>query len=221
MGMHRCFRVAFLALLLTSAACAADVGNCSVRKGQYEAWLSLAKHAPTRPVRGASLAPATQTAPDTATAEGMGREYRNYFQCISDAPLPADDDGGRSLCKDAAVDRLPAAVCQTALYLKTGRKDATDLLDSLPANKRSAEMIWDLQKIAVSGSAGIFLPDGPAYKIVDELFVLVLDDKETAVSKYFHVVANAVGPDGKHVDAQIKILLREAPAVVVKQWEVL
>ena len=92
------------------------------------------------------------------------------------------------------------------------------------ASKKSAEMIWDLQMIVESGSptrqAAIFLPDGPAYKIVDELFVLVLDDKEMAALKYFQIAGSAAGTAGRHVDAQLKILLRESPAVVVKEWGV-
>jgi hypothetical protein len=223
--MHRRLQLAFLGLLLASAAQAAAAGSCGVRKGLYETWLSLAKHT-TRPVRGSSLAPAAQKTPDSLAAEGIGAEYLAFFQCIADAAVPGDEDGGRSLCKDAVADRLAAVVCQTALYLKTGRGNPKDLLDSLPATKRTAEMIWDLQTIAVSSSPGnrypaLFSPDGPAYKIVDELFVLVLDDMETAAAKYFHIAGSAVGPDGRHVEAQIKILLRESPAVVVKHWEVL
>ena len=199
--------------------------NCSVRKGLYETWLSLGKHTATRPVKGDSMAPRTQTAPDKQTSEGIGNEYQAFFQCLSDAALPADNEGGHSMCKDASSDRLAAVVCEAALYIKTGRTNPKELLDALRASKKSAEMIWDLQMIAESGSltrpAAIFLPDGPAYKIVDELFVLVLDDKEMAAVKYFQIAGAAVGTAGRHVDAQLKILLRESPAVVVKEWGVL
>jgi hypothetical protein len=215
-----------IALLVASAAHAADAANCGVRKGLYDAWLSVAKLTTNHtPILG-SLVPHGQSVSDPSSLEGIDSEYRNYFQCLSDVPLPADDDGGRSLCKDAGVDRLAAMVCQTALYLKTGRTGSKEFLDSLPANKKSAEMVWDLQSISDPVAAGnryptIFQPDGPAYKIVDESFVLVLDDKETAAAKYFHIVANATGAAASHVDGQIKIMLREAPAVVVKQWSVL
>lgn len=223
--MHRPFQLVLLGLLLTSAAYAADARGCSVRKGLYETWLSLAKHTATRPVKGESLAPPTPTALDIPTSEGIAGEYRTFFQCLSDAAPPVEDDPG-SFCKDAAGDRLAAVVCQTALYLKTGRSNPKELLDALPASRKNAEMIWDLETITGSGSPGnrqpaIFLPDGAAYKIVDELFVLVLDDKEMAAVKYFHIAGSAAGAAGRHIDAQIKILLRESPAVVVKEWAVL
>ena len=112
-----------------------------------------------------------------------------------------------------------------ALYIKTGRTGAKELIDVLPAGKTGPDMIWDLEAIAGAGAKqdripAIFLPKGPAYSIVDELFVLVLDDRDTAAAKYFHIAGAASGPGARYVDKQIKILLREAPAVVVKHWEV-
>ena len=215
-----------MALLLVSAAHAADTAGCGVRKGLYDAWLSVAKHTTNHTPIVGSLVSRNQPAPDPASLQGIDNEFRTYFQCLSDAPLPADDDSGRSLCKDAGVDRLAAMVCQTALYLKSGRKGSKEFLDSLPSTKKAAEMIWDLQSVGNPGTPTeqrppIFQPDGPAYKIVDELFVLVLDDRDTTATKYFHAVSAATGAGATHVDGQIRILLREAPAVVVKQWAVL
>jgi hypothetical protein len=215
-----------VALLLASAAHAAEAAGCGVRKGLYDAWLSVAKHTTNRTPIVGSLVSRNQPAPDPASLPGIDNEFWTYFQCLSDTPLPDDDDGGRSLCKDAGVDRLAAVVCQTALYLKSGRKGSKEFLDALPSSKKAAEMMWDLQSVGSPGAArdqqpAIFQPDGPAYKIVDELFVLVLDDRDTAATKYFHIVSAAMGAGATHVDGQIKILLREAPAVVVKQWVVL
>ena len=87
--------------------------------------------------------------------------------------------------------------------------------------------MWDLDAIAAGGgrnkspAPAIFLPKGPAYKFLDELFVLVLDDRETAVTRYFAIAASASGEAALYTDEQIKVLLRESPAVVVKEWPVL
>jgi hypothetical protein len=225
MWMRR-LQVFVIALLLASAAHAAESAGCGVRKGLYDTWLSVAKHTTNHTPIVGSLVSRNQPASDPSSLPGIDNEFRTYFQCLSDTPLPADDDGGRSLCKDAGVDRLASVVCQTALYLKRGRKGFKEFLDALPSTKKAAEMIWDLQSVGSPAAArdqqpAIFQPDGPAYKMVDELFVLVLDDRDTAATKYFHIVSAATGADASHVDGQIKILLREAPAVVVKQWAVL
>jgi hypothetical protein len=221
--MQERLRVALFGLLAVSAAHAADTAGCSVRKGLYESWLSLGKHAPSRAVKGAAPVVPSQPAMEAPSAQGIASAYGAFFTCLNDAAVPADDEGGRTLCKDAGNDRVAALVCETSLYLKTGRKASKDLLEALPATKKSAEMVWDLQSIAESGlDAGrypaMFQPDGPGYKILDELFVLVLDDQDTAAAKYSHIAGSASGTAGKHVDAQFKILVREAPAVVVKQW---
>ena len=57
--------------------------------------------------------------------------------------------------------------------------------------------------------------------MIDEVFVLALDDRDTAFSKYFHIAGAASGAGSAHVDGQIKVLLRESPMLVVKQWPVL
>ena len=86
-------------------------------------------------------------------------------------------------------------------------------------------MIWDLEAIAVPGSKDppppIFLPYGPAYRLIDELFLLVLDGRDNATAKYFTIAANASETGASHTDSQIQLLLREAPAEVVKEWPVL
>ena len=54
-----------------------------------------------------------------------------------------------------------------------------------------------------------------------KFFMLALDDRETAMAKYFHIVGAASGAGTQHTDAQIKILLRESPALVVEHWAVI
>jgi hypothetical protein len=224
--MRRPGRLALIGLLMAFAAHAADATVCSVRKGLYEAWLSPAKRATHSAPKSGALVASTQPAPDPSSAQEIGNEYQVFFQCLSDAALPAGEDGGSLLCKEAGADRVAALVCQLALYIKSGRTGAKELIDVLPATKKGAKIIWDLEAIAEAGAKrdrapAIFLPKGPAYKIVDELFVLVLDDRDTAAAKYFHIAGAASGSGARYADSQIKILLREAPAVVVKQWEFL
>jgi hypothetical protein len=224
--MRRPVRFALIGLLVVSAAHAADAASCSVRKNLYEAWLSPAKPAAHNAPKGGALMTSNRSVPDLSSGQEIGNEYRAMFQCLSDAALPPGEDGGSSLCTGAAADRLAAMVCQVALYIKAGRTGAKELIDILPASKKGADMIWDLDAIAGAGAKPdriptIFLPKGPAYSIVDELFVLVLDDRDTAAVKYFHIASAASGPGARYMDSQIKILLREAPAVVVKHWEVL
>src|SRR5438045_2977336 len=64
-------------------------------------------------------------------------------------------------------------------------------------------------------------PKGPAYKLLDELFLLVLDDKETAAAKYFNMWSAASPTGERYMGNQVQLLLRESPAVVVKEWPVL
>jgi hypothetical protein len=224
--MRRPVRFALIGLLVTSAAHAADAASCSVRKNLYEAWLSSAKPAAHNAPKGGALLASIQPAPDPSLGQETGNEYRTFFNCLSDAAVPSGEDGGSWLCKGAGADRLAGIVCQVALYIKTGRTGAKELMDALPTGKKGGDMIWDVDAIAGAGGnqdriPTIFLPKGPAYSIVDELFVLVLDDKDTAAAKYFHIAGAASGSGARYMDSQIKILLREAPAVVVKHWDVL
>jgi hypothetical protein len=111
------------------------------------------------------------------------------------------------------------------LYLKERRTGSKEFIDVLPG-KKTAELVWELDTIASGGPAKasvlpIFLPKGPAYKLVDELFLLVLDGREGAAAKYFAIAAMASGEAARHTDDQIKIFLRESPSLVVHEWPVL
>jgi hypothetical protein len=224
--MSRRILFALIGLLVGSAAHAAEPTGCVVRKGLYEAWLSSAKRSPGPLPRFGALLGSSRSSAEPASTQEIHDQYQNFFQCLSDSPLPADDEGGRSLCKEAAADRVGLLVCEVALYLKTNRNAGADFLDALPDSRKGAEMIWDLAAITDIGAAekrglSLFAPKGPAYKIIDEVFVLALDDRETAMSKYFHIVGAASGAGTEYTDSQIKILLRESPELVVKQWAVL
>jgi hypothetical protein len=140
--------------------------------------------------------------------------------------VPAAADSRSAMCADAATDRIASLVCQLSLYVKTDRTSGAELLDALPAGKKGAEMIWDLDAIADAGAVDkhfplLFAPKGPAYKLIDELFVLALDDRETAMAKYLQIVGAASAAGAQYTDLQIKILVRESPILVVKHWDIL
>jgi len=223
--MGRRFRVAVIGLLLGAAAHAAEPKGCEVHKGLYDSWLSLAKRGTRSGPIGALLG-ASRSTPRQDSAQDIYNEYRNFFQCLSDTTVPGDEESGRSVCKEAAADRIGALACQVMLYVKTGRTAGKELLDALPASKKGAEIIWDLDAIAAAGVEDnrfptFFAPKGPAFKIIDEVFMLALDNRETAMAKYFHIVGAASGAGAQYTDSQIKILLRESPALMVEHWAVI
>jgi hypothetical protein len=227
--MKRAGGLVILGLLLASAAAAAgtDPAGCSVRKGLYEEWVALSRRGGS-PLRFLKLVGGNNPAtPDSAKEQAIAEEYQAFFQCLSDAASQSgavrkqEEDAIQPLCDEAANDRLASLVCQTVLYVRGRRSESKQFMDALPTGKKGAEMIWDLEAIAELGQknpAAIFFPKGPAYKLIDELFVLVLDDKETAASKYFNLAASASEAGARHMDNQIKVLFLESPAVVVKQW---
>uniref|UniRef100_Q022L2 Secreted protein n=1 Tax=Solibacter usitatus (strain Ellin6076) TaxID=234267 RepID=Q022L2_SOLUE len=222
--MRRPARFALVGLLVASVAPAAEPAGCAVRKGLYDAWLTLNKR--TTRTFPKFTGSATRVAAEPASAEEIYREYQTFFQCLSDMALPAAADSRSAMCADASSDRLGSLTCQLSLYVKTDRTSGAELLDALPASKKGAEMIWDLDAIADAGVVDkhfppLFAPKGPAYKLIDEVFVLALDDRETAIAKYFHIVGAATGAGTQYTDSQIKILLRESPILVVKHWDIL
>jgi hypothetical protein len=216
----------FLGLFLTTLAAGADSTGCGVSKGLYEGWLALAKHVPAHVSKSDALVESAPSAvPDTDKRQSAAREYQAFFRCLSDTIEHQDKEALQSYCRQTDGDRLASVVCRTALYLKSGRTGDKEFVDALPAGRKGAELVWDLKEIAGpadrQSGAGLFLPEGPAYKLIDELFLLVLDDRESAAAKYFNIAAYASADGARHMDDQIKILLREAPSVVVKKWVIL
>lgn len=225
--MKRSAGLLFLGLVLSTTAAGAEAAGCGVSKGLYDGWLALAKLPTTRAVlKNVFVAGKSAATPDPAKQQAIGQEYQAFFQCLSDTAVPKDEHATQSYCREAGVDRLALLICQTAVYLKNGRTGSSEFVDAFPAGKRGAEMIWDLNDIAGVGpkmvpAAAMFLPNGPAFKLIDELFLLVLDGREAAAAKYFNLWVYSSGPGSQHMDEQIKILLRESPSVVVKRWAVL
>src|SRR5260370_2756382 len=217
--MRRTVVVLLLELLPALVAAGADAAVCGVRKGLYDGWLASEKRVGGVRARlmGALVSASTAPPPDEPNHESIGQEYRAFFQCLAGAAESPDLVALQSSCKDAAADGVASLVCETALYLKEGRTGSKEFVDALPV-KKLGELVWDLDAIAATAPdtvpiPAIFLPNGPAYTLLDELFLLVLDGKEDAASKYLAIASVARGEGARHTDEQIKVLLRESPAV--------
>jgi hypothetical protein len=211
-----------LGLIFGRPAAGTDSAGCGVSRGLYEGWLGVAKAAPARSSAAGALVASGSSVPESDKRTAIGKEYLAFFRCLSDTFEHQDKNAVLDKCRDVEADRIASLACRTAVYLKSGRTEAKEFLDSLPNNKKAAEVIWDLDSIAghQDDSGSIFLPHGPAYKLIDELFLLLLDDKETAAAKYLMISGLATGDAAHHTDEQIKLLMRESPAVVVKRWMV-
>ncbi len=163
---------------------------------------------------------------DSGRRAGVRQEYEAFFQCLSDASLEKREEAIRQCCKEADADPIASLVYRTVLYVKNGRTASKEFVDAFPTGRKGAQMVWDLQLIAGGGEGSAappaaFLPRGPAYKAIDELFVLVLDSREAAAGKYCNLLATASGTGERYMDEQLKILLKESPAIIVKQCVVL
>jgi hypothetical protein len=210
--MKRVVDLLLAGVLLATAAFGADAAACGVHKGLYSEWLGLSKP-PGRPrPRSDSSAYASDgAAVDSAKQAAIVREYGEFFQRLSKAAGVDEGDALQSCCVEAAADPLASLVCRGATYLKNQRSANKEFLEAFPTGRRGAQLIWDLETIAAD----------QAYRLVDELFVLVLDGREMAASKYFNLLSTASGSGERRMDGQVKVLLRESPAVVVKEWAVL
>jgi hypothetical protein len=120
------------------------------------------------------------------------------------------------MCKEAAANRIGALACQVAL----------------PSNGRTAEGIVGCaagrQKVRVDLGSGCNrrcrcrAADlhssrwGPAFKIIDEIFMLALDNRETAMANALHWCRIR----GRRAIYRFtdQILLRESPALTSGHW---
>jgi hypothetical protein len=210
-----------IGLLLATAAAWAEPAACSIRKGLYDEWLSVSKRASGHKGLTGALLRASPGAPDVEKQQVVDAEYRSYFQCLYDTPLKVDANNNDSFC-DPAADRLGSLVCQGVRYLKNGRTGGKDFIEAFPNNRKAGEMLWDLEEIMgppeKAPVVSIFQPEGPVTRLIDELFLLVLDEKDSATARYLNIWATATGADAKHMDDQMKLLVRESPGVVIKEW---
>jgi hypothetical protein len=225
--MRDAVRLLLFVLLSSPIVSAADAAGCSVSKGLYEGWLAVARPVSSHTAKiHALVAGSVSEAPDPERARAIGKEYQSFFQCLGETAEHQNQDALEERCQQVEGDRIASLVCRTAVYVKSGRAAGKDFIDAIPTGKKGAELVWDLDAIAGSSQEKaalpvMFQPSGPAYKLIDELFLRVLDDTDNAAAKYFNIAVTASGDASHHMDDQMKFLLREAPSVAVKKWFVL
>jgi hypothetical protein len=209
---------AFLSALLSGA----DVASCQLGKGFFDERLAIEKQVQTEgPATGALLAPGTASLPPASKLAAIDEQYRQFLAELSHAKESKDGQAIQVCCDEASSDRAGALFCQLVTYLNSRRTESDAFLKAFPSSKKDVSMLWTLDAIAGGPGKSQFPPRGPSYELIDELFLLVLDEHEEAISKYFNLTANATGEKARYMDDQIKLFLRESQFVVVNRWPLL
>jgi hypothetical protein len=209
---------AFLSALLFGA----DTTPCQLGKSLYYDRLAIEKQVQAEgPATGALLAPGTAGLAPASKLAVIDEEYRQFLAELSRAKVSKDGTALQACCDEASSDRAGALFCQLVTYLNSRRTDSNPFLKAFPSSKKDISMLWTLDAIAADQGTNVFPPRGPSYELIDELFLLVLDAREEAISKYFNLSAHATGEKARYIDDQIKLLLRESQFVVVDQWALL
>jgi hypothetical protein len=219
--MKRANAVLIAGTVLPALLCGADAARCRLPKSLYDERLSLAQKQGTAegPVTG-GLLPSGKVAPAGKLA-AIDDQYRQFLGELSSSLERKDTEALKACCDQAGSDKAGGLFCQLSLYLAGGRTDAAAFLDQFPGNKKETAMLLDLD--AISGSLGnsMYPPKGPGYKLIDELFLLVMDERDVAIAKYFSLTTHVSGETASYMDGQIRTFLKEAPSAVVNQWLVL
>jgi hypothetical protein len=162
-------------------------------------------------VRGATVA-------EPNKLQVIDQEYQRFLAELADASARKDVKAFEACCEQAANDRAGALLCQLGTYISGDRTGIKTFLDAFPTGRKDVTMLLDLDAIASGPGRTLFPPAGPSRRLIDELFLLVLDERNQAVRKYFNLSSHVTGETATHMDEQIKLFLRESPAVVVSQW---
>ncbi len=205
----------FSALVFLVAAsglgAAAQPAGCDLRPGTYEEWVA----AKPRAVKDAAA---------TADSDGHApnRPYDGFFRALANAEV--EPAALQACCAAAAPDRVGALSCSFTAYIARGRVDSSGFLTAFPATAGEVSLLWDLDAlVAAAAEAGVPMPEvfrakKPSERLIEELFLLVLDDKEDAVARFFTMASAAPESAAPVVDSRIELMLREAPAVLVTNW---
>jgi hypothetical protein len=209
---------AFLSALLLGA----DAVPCQLGKSLYNERLAIEKQVQAQgPATGALLAPGTASLPPATKLTAIDEQYRQFLTELSHARESKDGPAIQACCDAASSDRAGALFCQLVIYLNSRRTESEAFLKAFPSSKKDVSMLWTLDAIASGQAKSLFPPRGPSYELIDELFLLVLDEHEEAISKYFSLSANATAEKARYMDDQIKLFLRESQFVVVDRWPLL
>jgi hypothetical protein len=208
-------------IVLPALLLSADAARCRLGKGLYEDRLAIVqKQGPAEgPVAGALLPPGSNTPGGKLAA--IDEQYRQFLEELSAAAARQDKDAVKACCDQAGSDRAGALFCQLSLYLSGGRTDSAAFLENFPSSRKETTLLWDLDGISGSLGKTAYPPWGPGYRLIDELFLLVMDERDAAMVKYFNLASHASGGAATYMDGQIRTFLKEAPSAVVNQWLVL
>jgi hypothetical protein len=199
----------------------ADAARCRLPKSLYDDRLTLAqKQGPAEGPATGGLLPPGKVVPAGKLA-AIDDQYRQFLTELSDDIERKDTEAIKACCEMAGSDRAGSLFCQLSLYLTGGRTDAAAFLDQFPSGRKETNMLWDLETIAGNIGKNMYPPKGPSYKLIDELFLLVLDERDAAIAKYFNLSTHSSGETASYMDGQIRTFLKEAPSAVVNQWLVL
>jgi hypothetical protein len=196
----------------------ADAARCQLGKGLYEDRLAVVqKQGPAEGPAAGALLPPGSDAP-TGKLAAIDAQYRQFLEELSAAATRQDKDAVKACCDQAGSDRAGALFCHLTQYLGGGRTDAAAFLDGFPSSRKDTALLWDLDQISGSLGKTAYPPRGPSYRFIDETFLLVMDERDAAIAKYFNLATHAGGDAARYMDGQIRTLLKEAPSAVVNQW---
>ena len=208
--------------LLSALLFGGDATSCRLGKSLYDYRVAIEKQVQAeRPATGALLAPGTVALAPASKLAAIDAEYRRFLAELAHAKVSKNGTALQECCNEASSDRAGALFCQLDTYLNSRRTDINAFLKAFPSSKKDISMLWTLGAIAADEGTSMFPPRGPSYELIDELFLLVLDGHEQAISKYFNLSAHATAEKARYMDDQIKLFLHESQFVVVDQWALL
>src|SRR5436190_15702764 len=175
------------ALLLPALLWSAEPGRCQLTRGLYEDRLILLqKQGPAEEqAAGALLAGGKAAAGSKLSA--IESEYGGFFAELTSATQSKDSVALKACCDRATNDRAGALVCRLALYLDGGRKESAPFMEQFPANRKEFTLLSELNSLSGAAGAKLFPPKGPGYQLIDELFLLAMDQRDVAITKYFNL----------------------------------
>jgi hypothetical protein len=199
-----------------------DPARCRLNKGLYDDRLaSQMQDQAERPGTSALLPAGIVAATPASKLAAIDEKYRQFLFQLSEAATGKDTTAIQACCDEADADRAGALFCRMVTYLNGGRTDSAAFLKAFPGTKKETAMLWDLEVIAGEQGKSMFPPRGPSYELIDELFLLVLDEHEQAISKFFNLSIRTTGEEAQYMDNQIKLFLRESQFVVIDRWPIL
>jgi hypothetical protein len=210
---------AFLSALLFGADATTP---CRLGRSLFDDRLAIERQVLAEgPATGALLAPGTAGLAPAGKLAAIDEEYRQFLAELSHTKVSHDGAALQTCCDQASSDRAGALFCQLVTYLNSRRTESNAFLKAFPSSKKDISMLWTLDAISAGQGKNLFPPRGPSYGLIDELFLLVLDEREQAISKYFNLSARATAEKARYMDDQIKLFLRESQFVVVDRWPLL